>query len=96
LREVVNVYEQRGYAGQFRVLEGGRLQCLACRHETGAGAVAMDDLHRLEGVSDPADMLAVAALRCPECGTRGTVVLNYGPEATLDDADVLLNLDDDG
>jgi hypothetical protein len=95
LRDVVGSYERQGYAAQFRVLDGGRLQCLSCRHEIAAGALAMDDLHRLEGASDPSDMLAVAALRCPDCGARGTVVLNYGPGAPIDDADVLTSLDDE-
>ena len=54
-----------------------------------------DRLCRLEGVSDPDDMLAAAALRCPNCGALGTVLLNYGPEAPIDDAEVLLALADE-
>lgn len=44
--------------------------------------------------SDPADMLAVAALVCANCGTRGTLVLNYGPLASAEDAAVLRELDE--
>jgi hypothetical protein len=94
LSDVVAAFERNGYGGQFRVLDGGRLQCLTCRNEYASGDATMDDLRRLEGASDPADMLAVAALRCPVCGAHGTVVLNYGPEAPLDDADVLLSFDE--
>jgi hypothetical protein len=57
--------------------------------------VTLERLHRLEGASDPADMLAIVGLRCPNCKTLGTVVLNYGPESPLEDADVLLALDDE-
>lgn len=37
--------------------------------------------YRLEGASDPDDMNLVDVLRCPTCGTTGTVVLCYGPQA---------------
>jgi ferredoxin len=95
ITEVLDAFEADGYAGQFKVLDGGRVQCLTCRHEVDARTVELERLCRLEGASDPADMLAVGALRCPNCHTRGTVVLNYGPESTLEDADVLLALDDE-
>jgi len=39
-----------------------------------------------------ADMLVVAPLTCPHCGARGSLVLNYGPESTAEEADVLLAL----
>ncbi|MEP6625457.1 MAG: hypothetical protein ABJC79_13510 [Acidimicrobiia bacterium] len=46
-------------------------------------------VRRLEGASDPADMLAVLALTCPNCATMGTLTLNYGPESTPGEAIVL-------
>jgi hypothetical protein len=95
ITEVLERFERDGYSGQFRALDGARLQCITCRHELDAKNVELERLCRLEGASDPADMLAVVALRCPSCQTRGTAVLNYGPEATADDADVLLALDDE-
>jgi hypothetical protein len=49
----------------------------------------MSSLRRLEGASDPADMVAIVALTCPNCGARGTVVLGFGPAGSPDDADVL-------
>lgn len=54
----------------------------------------MWSLRRLEGASDPDDMLAVVAVQCPECGRRGTVTLGYGPAASPPDGDVLRALDD--
>ena len=51
-------------------------------------------LRRLEGASDPDDMLAVVGLACPHCSAQGTAVLGYGPEAAAVDAEVLERLED--
>ena len=52
------------------------------------GAVAIHSLRRLEGASDPADEVDVAAIEVPECG-RGTVVLRHGLEASPAEAALL-------
>jgi len=72
--------------------QGARLICFTCHTESDAADVDVESLRRTEGASDPDDMLAVVALTCPQCGTRATVVLGYGPEAAEDDAEVLLVL----
>lgn len=41
-------------------------------------------------------MIAIAAVKCPNCGTKGTAVLGFGPEADEDDAEVLRRLSPDG
>jgi len=92
LGEVVRELEASGFTGQMAARPGARVMCFVCRRESDASAVEVAVLRRLEGPSDPADMLAVAALTCPNCGARGTVVLGYGPEAEEDDADVLASL----
>ena len=51
-------------------------------------------LCRLEGASDPDDMAAVVALTCPNCQAKVVLVLKYGPDATAEEADVLLALPD--
>ncbi len=51
-------------------------------------------LGRLEGASDPDDMLAIIALKCPSCSARGSLALNYGPTATTEDSAALLGFDD--
>lgn len=89
LREVLRGFEERGYTGQFAARDDATLECFTCRQRVKAAEAKADALHRLEGASDPADMLAVLALACPACGARGTAVLNYGPEATPEDAEVL-------
>ncbi len=48
---------------------------------TDAAAFPIDRVERLEGASDPADMLMVLGGRCPYCGTLGTLTLNFGPTA---------------
>lgn len=71
---------------------GGRLRCFTCRTDSDAASVEVTALRRTEGASDPDDMLAIAALTCPNCGTRATLTLGYGPESSEDDAEVLLRL----
>ncbi|HEX2042669.1 MAG TPA: hypothetical protein VHF24_08525 [Acidimicrobiales bacterium] len=92
LAELVAEFEAAGFTGQMAARPGGRMLCFACRTESDAAHVALVDLLRIEGASDPDDMLAVAALVCPNCGARATAVLSYGPEATEDDSDALNQL----
>jgi hypothetical protein len=54
----------------------------------------MSSLRRLEGASDPADMVAIVAVTCPRCGNQGTAVLAFGPAASAEDSDVLAVLRD--
>jgi hypothetical protein len=93
LGEVVDDFARDGFRGSFRTAPGSRVTCLACRSMLEAAALRPVSMRRLEGASDPADMLAVAALVCPVCSARGTLVLGYGPEATAEDSDVLQVLD---
>ncbi len=86
--------EAHGYAGQFATRPGGRLLCFSCGRVTDAHAASLFAFRRLEGASDPADMVSVLALACPACGNRGTLVVNYGPEMTAEDAEVLAALAD--
>lgn len=92
--DVLGQLERQGYGGQFRVQEGGRVQCLTCRRSSRAADVAIHLMTRLEGASDPADMLAVVGVDCPSCATKGTLVLNYGPGSTPEEAGVLVALED--
>jgi hypothetical protein len=85
---------EQGFTGSFRVRPGARVVCDRCHHAHAAEDLEIVDFRRLEGQSDPADMAAVIALRCRGCGQRGTLVLTYGPQASPEDADVLIALDD--
>jgi len=96
LLSVLDHFAALGFTGQFDAQAGAVVRCLTCRRGTGAPGMDVEDLRRLEGASDPSDMLAVAAMRCPHCGARGTLVLNYGPEATSEDDEVLQALPSPG
>ena len=94
ITDVLHTLESDGYVGQFRARSGALLECATCHELTRAGTIGVDQMRRLEGASDPDDMLVVAALTCPSCGTRGTVVLGYGPISSAEDADVVAALDE--
>ena len=94
LLDVIGSLEREGFGGQFVARDGAVVECMNCKARTPARDMTGDHrIRRLEGASDPADMLAVAALTCPSCGTKGTLVLNYGPEASTTDDEVLRYLD---
>lgn len=82
LVEVLQGYEDAGWTTAFEVLEDGSVRCGTCQAVIAPSALEIHSLRRLEGASDPADMLAVLAVRCPSCGGRGVVVVNFGPEMT--------------
>jgi hypothetical protein len=97
LLDVLRRFSEEGFTGSFSAVDTGgtksaRLRCETCHEEFGADAPDVTELRRLEGASDPDDMLAVAALRCPRCSTCGALVLNYGPTAAPADAAALLAL----
>jgi hypothetical protein len=94
LTEVIDQFEAHGYEAQFGAREGAEILCFTCRATFPAGEAGMDAMERLEGASDPDDMAVVAAICCPRCGARGTLVLKYGPESTPEDGEVLLALSD--
>ena len=94
LAELIATFELEGYRAQMAARPDGNVLCMGCHQESEAAEFELDGFERIEGASDPADMLAVVALVCPICTTHGTLVLGYGPEATPDDADVLAALGD--
>ena len=94
LRGVIEEFERAGYIGQFGARTGGVVRCFTCQYDFGPADAEVETLRRLEGASDPDDMLAVLPLACPQCATRGTLVLAYGPEASIEDSEVLAALPD--
>jgi hypothetical protein len=95
ITEVLEGYAQGGFSGSFVVSDEGELECVECGTVAPPDRYSMSSLRRLEGSSDPADMVAVVAITCPECAFRGTVILGFGPNATAQDSDVLKGLGDD-
>jgi len=92
LAAVLGQLERAGWTGQLMPLEGGDIRCLTCRSEFPASGAEADEMRRLEGASDPADMLIVVPLVCPSCGTKGVLVANFGPDAAPADGDVVAAL----
>jgi hypothetical protein len=91
--EVVQEFERAGYGGQFAARANGEIECFTCHQLMPAQGADTRQLRRLEGASDPDDMLALVALVCANCGTQGSLILNYGPAATAEDAGVLQQLE---
>ena len=71
LTSVLDAYTAAGFAGSFSVVEGARLQCHSCNETFDAASASMSSLRRMEGASDPDDMLAVVAITCPACSQQG-------------------------
>ncbi len=94
LVEVLERYERAGFSTQMASTESGMVRCFACRVDSDPNLVQLASLRRLEGASDPSDMLAVAAVACPNCGAQGLLTLGYGPDSAAEDGLVLLALDD--
>jgi hypothetical protein len=94
LTEVLDLYSTGGFAGYFGVTDDGLVECHSCGTISPPSSVKMHSLRRLEGASDPDDMLAVAAISCPECNTRGTLTMMFGPMASIGDVTVLSGLHD--
>ena len=91
---VLKRYEEEGFTGQFGTRAGGKVMCFSCREESPAARIKVHAMHRLEGSSDPADEMLVAAVTCPACGVKGTLSLSYGAGSTAEDGLVLKALDD--
>jgi hypothetical protein len=94
LTEVLDAYTAGGFDAHFMVTDDARLECGACDAISDPASVTMSSLRRLEGESDPDDMMAVVALTCPACSAKGTVTLGFGPAASSQDADVSVALRD--
>jgi hypothetical protein len=87
-------FARDGWTGQATPVEGGLVRCDGCGAPFPAADVGVDALARVEGASDPADEAVVIAVTCPGCSSRSVLVLSYGMNAEIADADVLLALPD--
>jgi len=94
LTDVLEAYSSAGFTSSFSATEGAALECHECGAISPANTVAMSSLRRLEGASDPDDMVAVVAVTCPKCSSKGTLILGFGPAAPAEDGDVLKDLQD--
>ena len=94
LTEVLAGYAQAGFHGTFTAGEQATVECNSCGVTNPASAFQMASLRRLEGASDPDDMISVMAVTCPNCKRDGVLILGYGPHATAEDSDIAKALQD--
>jgi hypothetical protein len=91
LAAVLDDFDEAGFSGTLMATEGG-VTCATCRSIVEPGDLLVQRLRRLEGASDPADMLAVVGATCPGCHLDGTLLLGYGPDMDPAHAEVLAGL----
>lgn len=91
--EVLREMAERGIDTQF--VPGpasGSLRCTNCASNSSASEFTVVEERRLEGASDPDELVLVVAASCPVCRASGALVLGYGPEASEVDTDLVLGL----
>jgi hypothetical protein len=93
LLDVLNEAADEGFGAQFVARPDGLVECVECGASSSSSALEVIGYRRLEGASDPADMLLVAWVKCPRCGAPGTLTLGYGPNASESDASILDGFD---
>ncbi|MGH9135495.1 MAG: hypothetical protein ACRD0G_00425 [Acidimicrobiales bacterium] len=86
LTAVLGDYATAGFAAEFEVTSESAVTCVTCGQASAPSEFTMHATRRLEGASDPDDMLSVTAVSCPRCGARGTLVLGFGPNASETEA----------
>jgi hypothetical protein len=87
LMSVLDDMASQGFDGHVVVAEDAMLEC-GCGERLAPGEVVVERRRRLEGASDPDDLLLVLAVRCPRCRRAGTLVMGYGPNATAAESSV--------
>jgi len=92
LLDVLEGFASQGYGGSMWVTDEGKVRCESCQHEFDPSDLVVHELRRMEGASDPDDMLAVVAVECPDCSMKGTLVLHFGPEASAAEGEALKQL----
>jgi len=93
LLEVLDEFAAKGYGATMWVAADGKVRREGCAAEMDPAALPVHEFRRMEGASDPDDMLVVAAVDCPACGMKATIVLHYGPAASPEEVEVLRHLE---
>lgn len=86
LLEVLEEVAQAGFGSQLVVIADGDIRCAKCGTTEAIENFDIAGFRRLEGASDPADMLIVIWGTCSGCDGGGVATIGYGPNA--DDADI--------
>jgi hypothetical protein len=93
LLAVLDVFRGEGFTADLMVTDDSGIRCATCRHEAPPEEYDVGTCRRMEGASDPDDMLAVLGLVCPGCQAKGTLITHYGPTASPAEADALLSIE---
>lgn len=94
LVDVLASYAEAGFDANHGVTDDGDFRCGSCHDTSPTPSVEMVSMRRLEGASNPEEMMSVVAARCPRCGAAGVVVAHYGPAGTIADAEFLRAVED--
>jgi len=79
LSEAVDDLVKRGYTTDFLVQE----ECLLCQNnslELSPEEFEIDEIHRFEGLTDPADESIVFAISSPKHNVKGLVINSFGAD----------------
>lgn len=90
LSERMRQLHDTGWITQLSVTDAG-LSCDSCGCWTAPEEVAVDEVYRFEGMSDPGDESILFALTLP-CGHRGQLPAAYGPDTSPEVIDVVKRL----
>ena len=91
LSEAITRLEAAGYREGFRATREG-LKALASGRSYPPESLAVDEVLRFEGPTDPADESILFALRAPD-GVRGTWAIAFGPARDPLDAELAHRLE---
>ena len=89
--DAVATLRSAGFDGDAFGVPGG-VRCAACATVHAIADLQVEAIHRVEGVSDPADEAIVLGLHCRACGARLVLVAGYGPTASAEDAAIVVAL----
>jgi endogenous inhibitor of DNA gyrase (YacG/DUF329 family) len=89
LLAVLTGFDEDGWTENMSATDDGEVRCPQCGKVSSTDDVTFDRLRRLEGASDPDDMMAVIGVTCPNCEAKGVIVAHYGPNASEADAFLL-------
>lgn len=81
LSEAVDDLQKRGYTTDFLI--GEEKDCLLCRGnslELSPEEFVIDEVHRFEGMTDPADESIVFAISSAKHGVKGLVINSFGAD----------------
>jgi hypothetical protein len=91
--EAVNDLAKRGYNTDLSVHEDG--ECLICHQPSlslSPDEFKIDEIHRFEGLTDPADEMIVFAISSESHQVKGTIVNAFGAYSDSDTSKIVQHL----